>query len=303
MLKRAATSPVKSHQSLFGLDESWASRSGTLDNNSNNSKVGKAKSWGESQAKQTESRQAMLEMAMRRRREPLDSDIMLKKANAAKAVALDRARIDEEQIRSRTKSLAESQTRQDQERQLRRLFSPIPTPESFIPEPWRGCDVTSRYIRKHACQRPEHWANLDFDSTSFTLLSTVCHNFAQLLKPYRDKEGPESEREAPLLTRPAFCRLLIDLNLTDSRGELIYHIALDMFDAISTQVSVRGCPMTAGSLPGIRVDEYDDGIVKLFTSLFSWILDDSQGVLTPHDLKSHVFNHLIPSAEKKYRRR
>eukprot|EP00930_Biecheleria_cincta_P088811 TRINITY_DN7806_c0_g1_i2.p1 TRINITY_DN7806_c0_g1~~TRINITY_DN7806_c0_g1_i2.p1 ORF type:complete len:1074 (+),score=155.96 TRINITY_DN7806_c0_g1_i2:285-3224(+) len=297
LLKRVSTSSVTSHQSPLGLGEIWSSSTNMLGNNS------KGMAWGESRAKQTESRQALLEMAMRRRREALDSDVMQKKANAAKAVALDRARIDEKQLQCKEKSLAEAQTRQDQERQLRRLFAPIPTPDKYLPVPWQGCDITARTIRKHSCQRSEHWANLDLDATCISVLSNLCYNFAQLLKPYREKESPDTEREAPSLTRPAFCRLLIDLNLTDSRGELLYHIALDVFDALSTQMPVKGCPTTAGLLTGIRVDEYDGCLIKLFSSLFTYISEDTGSMLTPNDLKSYVFGQLISTAEKKCRRR
>eukprot|EP00930_Biecheleria_cincta_P039143 TRINITY_DN2692_c0_g1_i2.p1 TRINITY_DN2692_c0_g1~~TRINITY_DN2692_c0_g1_i2.p1 ORF type:complete len:1287 (+),score=310.23 TRINITY_DN2692_c0_g1_i2:39-3899(+) len=250
------------------------------------------------------SRQAMLEAVVRRKMDKsADSDVMLKKANAAKALALDREWIGNQQVQSKEKDReVEAQRKRDQERQLQRLFAPIPSPHNFLPERWKGCDITAKHIIKHKCSKPENWASVDMNAKHQAALANLCASFAMLLKPYVEKEGAD-ERDAPLLTRPAFCRMLIDLNLSDTNGELIYHVALDLFDNLATQVSLKGCPMTSGLISGIVIDEYDDKILVLFTSLLSWIFEDNQGLLTLEDIRACFFDGLVSAAAKKCRRR
>eukprot|EP00930_Biecheleria_cincta_P034927 TRINITY_DN24069_c0_g1_i1.p1 TRINITY_DN24069_c0_g1~~TRINITY_DN24069_c0_g1_i1.p1 ORF type:complete len:1326 (+),score=257.20 TRINITY_DN24069_c0_g1_i1:52-4029(+) len=233
------------------------------------------------------------------------SEFTQKKANAAKALAQDRCRIDQQLAKAKERSLLEDRQRRDYEMKLARCFNPIEEPHKHIPPPWQELDITNKATREHKFQRTEHWLNLDMTPEQLGALANLCTSFAHLMRPYTDDQV-EGEKEAPFLTRPAFCRLLIELNLGDVHGELMYHDALDMFDALSSHATLRGCSMVAGQVSGLWVDEYDDKTLQLFTSLFSMIITEAQELasrLTIDDLKDYVFNELIVRAEKKCRKR
>eukprot|EP00931_Biecheleriopsis_adriatica_P004004 TRINITY_DN10573_c0_g4_i1.p1 TRINITY_DN10573_c0_g4~~TRINITY_DN10573_c0_g4_i1.p1 ORF type:complete len:1371 (-),score=295.71 TRINITY_DN10573_c0_g4_i1:45-4121(-) len=330
MLSRKAPSPRPKGGggALQGRAGSWQKSlhagSGAAKKNSN--------AWGSSKLPAGSLHPLMSQLsaaALRRRQGATESDVLSKKANAARALALDRQRIQENHDRFHSQEIFQTlatQRRQFLARQLLRLFRPIEAPHEHVPVAWKEADIAARETREHKCQKPEHWANIDLNSRNQSELSSVCSTFAALMKPCllegKDSEIPDSPlpkhtpagssafssfdfETSPILTRPAFCRMLVDLNLVDANGDLIYHVALDLFDALAGQTLYKGCPLTSGSVLGIPIDEYDDKILQLFSALLFLVYDDdnARGVITVEDLKAAFFDHLVKPAEKKGRKR
>ncbi|CAE8652544.1 unnamed protein product, partial [Polarella glacialis] len=97
-------------------------------------------------------------MMQRRKRQALESDVLSKKANAARALQIDQQRTAVDKLSmSETPEALETRIRIVEARTALRLFAPIPTPKEYIPKVWAGCDVmTRKSVREHCQALPDH---------------------------------------------------------------------------------------------------------------------------------------------------
>ncbi|OLQ07063.1 Cytochrome P450 85A [Symbiodinium microadriaticum] len=105
----------------------------------------------------------------RRKLKANESDVLFKKANAARALALDRQRAEEKR-KEQKESLQDLNARRrlDVERQLVRIFTPIPRPHEHLPVYCQRLNVdltvTTRQVRKHKGAKGEPILFVEIDS-------------------------------------------------------------------------------------------------------------------------------------------
>ncbi|CAE7398310.1 SPAC6G9.14 [Symbiodinium natans] len=137
---------------------------------------------------------------------------------------------------SKTESLQDLNARRrlDVERQLTRIFVPIPRPHEHLPLYCQRLNadltVTTRQVRKNKAAKPEQILFVEIDSAHQLEMLTLCNHYSSLMRPF--VQAGETEIGA-ILTRPAFCRMLIELAFADTHGGIMYHTAIDIFDGLA----------------------------------------------------------------------
>lgn len=241
----------------------------------------------------------------RRKLKANESDVLFKKANAARALALDRQRAEEKR-KEQKESLQDLNARRrlDVERQLVRIFTPIPRPHEHLPVYCQRLNVdltvTTRQVRKHKGAKGEPILFVEIDSVHQLEMLHLCNHYSSLMRPF--VQAGETEIGS-ILTRPAFCRMLIELTFADTHGGIMYHTAIDIFDGLAAQHSVKGSPLTGALVLGIPVDDHSDRIIQLFANILATAARESKHGVTADEFKAHLFDCLMPAAERKCRRR
>eukprot|EP00435_Cladocopium_sp_Y103_P000587 s181_g1.t1 len=130
-------------------------------------------------------------------------------------------------------------------------------------------------------------------------LLNLCQHFTSLTRPFQSA----GESDAAIMTRPAFCRLLLELTIADSAGTVMYHSAIEIFDTMATMQSFKGLPLTSATVQGILLDDHSDRVIQLFAGLLAQASRESKNGATPEEFKLHLLDCLLPHAERKLRRR
>ncbi|CAJ1418121.1 unnamed protein product [Effrenium voratum] len=237
----------------------------------------------------------------RRKLKANESDVLFKKANAAKALAMDRQRAEENKKEAK-ESIQDFQARRrlDVERQLRRLFYPIHNPHEHLMEYVQkvNVDLTGK-TRRVRTAKHEPIIFVEMEPMHQTEVMSLCHHFSSLTRPFLQSGEADN---ASILTRPAFCRMLIELTIADTAGNVMYQMAIDIFDSLAAQHSLKGSPLTSATVLGIVVDDHTDRVLQLFAMLLATASRESKGA-TPDEFKLHLLECLLPNAERKFRRR
>eukprot|EP00913_Durusdinium_trenchii_P026451 g24817.t1 len=191
-------------------------------------------------------------------------------------------------------SLADYNARRrlDVERQLKRILCPIPEPHLHVPAYFQNLSVDfsgKAAIRQRAkpggSGKTEPVVFVEIDGSHQLELMHLCSQFHALTRPFPHT----GESEIAILTRPAFCRMLVELTIADSAGHVMFHVAVEVFDSVAAPYMLKGSPLTSATVLGVPLDDHGDRVNK-------------SGV-TPDEFKLHLVDCLLPHAERKLRRR
>merc|ERR1712118_434539 len=93
-----------------------------------------------------------------------------------------------------------------------------------------------------------------FSVTEAEGLLYVCREFAGLVKPHVVASDTQDTWEPLVLTRPAFCRMVVALRLCGANGSPVYSRACMLFDRIAERFPVKGCTNPTGYISGLILD-------------------------------------------------
>jgi Ca2+-binding EF-hand superfamily protein len=230
-----------------------------------------------------------------------------KKINAAKTLARDRATCaaSKEKKSQEDPKVTKARHQPIEDRMWEDVFYPLTKPQDNLPKVYRAHPP----LPAPAVPRPLERKYDLLGSTEAEGLLYVCKEFAGLVKPHvADSNGQESW-DTLVLTRPAFCRMLIALRLCGANGCPVYNRACVLFDSIAEKFPVKGSTNPTGSMFGLMLDSKRAGfkppardlpVSELFCVILEEIATATRGTLPVVErlafVKKLFFTEQLPRA-------
>lgn len=203
------------------------------------------------------------------------------------------------------------------------IFLPVPAPRQLLPEALAGQEGLVNEVN-HPAKPVAFKTKVKLAPEEIEEIVRLCRLFAGLTQPETlevAKGDSGAEANELVLSRPAFCQLLIALGISPRAQNLVprYHRVVNCFDAQAKQCLVSGMPVSGGMILGLvlpclpeKPDEsamwqlVNDSKTVALMRLFGLLLDDmaTNPLLEGQDMvealpraKKHFFFSLLPAAQ------